>query len=209
MALQRARSRGLDVCALFTMFSPENGTSRSHGLPAGILEQQAAALGLPLHKGFAGWSDYEAEFKRRIGELVADGIEVAVFGDIFLDGHREWVERVCAEIGCRAVEPLWDASTGDLAREVVERGIDARVCTVRSDVLEPDLLGAPVTLDLIDDLESHGIDPCGEHGEYHTVVLGNPAYDRVIVVEHARTRVDSDHAHWAIERWHTTSTGCN
>ena len=40
MALLRARQQGHDVCGLFTMFSPDDGTSRSHGLPPDLLEEQ-------------------------------------------------------------------------------------------------------------------------------------------------------------------------
>jgi len=208
MALMRALRQGYEVSALFTMFSPEDGTSRSHGLPPALLEEQAAALGLPLLRGAAGWSGYEAEFKRRLGALVGQGIEVAVFGDIFLDPHREWVERVCGEVGCEAVEPLWGEPTATLARDAVAAGIDARVCTVRTDVLDAELLGARLRPELIVDLEERGVDPCGEHGEYHTVVLAAPCFDREIIIDRAATRVGDGHAHWNIAEWHRSHFGC-
>ena len=44
MALRRAQQAGHEICALLTMFSPENGTSRSHGLPRGVLADQANVL---------------------------------------------------------------------------------------------------------------------------------------------------------------------
>lgn len=206
MALLRARRLGYDVRGLFTMFSPDNGTSRSHGLPPELLEAQAAALRLPLHRGAAGWSDYEAEFKRRIATLVEDGIEVVVFGDIFLDDHRAWVERVCAEVGCRAVEPLWGEPTGELARSAVAAGIDARICTVRTELLDADWLGVRLSDPVIGALEGLGIDPCGEHGEYHTVVVAGPQFAHEIVIDGAETRADTDHAHWNIGAWHVCKT---
>ena len=202
MALLRARQQGHDVRGLFTMFSPEDGTSRSHGLPPGLLEEQAAALGLPLHRGAAGWDDYEAEFKRRVGALVKQGIEAMVFGDIFLDDHRAWVERVCGEVGCVALEPLWGEPTGELARAALVAGIEARICTVRSDKLPAGLLGEWLGEELIASFERDGIDPCGEHGEYHTVVLACPGFDRGIVIDRAETRRGPDHAHWHVHEWH-------
>ena len=33
-----------------------------------------------------------------------------------------------------------------------------------------------LTLDLLDAIAEAGIDPCGEHGEYHTVVLDAPHF---------------------------------
>ncbi|MFW6198733.1 MAG: hypothetical protein ACOC5E_02810, partial [Acidobacteriota bacterium] len=110
----------VDVVGLLTMFSPETGTSRSHGLPRELLERQAAAWGLPLHAAAASWADYEVVFKDLVRDLVVQGIEVVAFGDIYLDDHRRWVERVCAEVGAEAVEPLWGQDTGELAREVLD-----------------------------------------------------------------------------------------
>lgn len=202
MALLRARQEGFAVRGLFTMFCPQTGTSRSHGLPPELLEEQAAALGLPLHRGAAGWADYETEFKQRLGALVEQGIAAAIFGDIFLDEHRQWVERVCAEVGCVAVEPLWGEPTGELARAALAAGLEARICTVRSDRLPADLLGATLNEELLESFARHSIDPCGEHGEYHTVVVGCPAFDRRIVIDGAETRLGDDHAHWHIRAWH-------
>ena len=76
---------------------------------------------------------------------------------------------------------------------------------MRTDRLPAEFLGARFTLELIDALEQRGIDPCGEYGEYHTVVLACPAYDRELVIERALPRVAADHAHWNIRNWHTRS----
>lgn len=201
LALHRARERGIDIVGLLTMFDPETGTSRSHGLPPGLLRDQAGCLGLPLHVGHAGWDDYEAVFKRRLRALVEGGVETAIFGDIFLDGHREWVERICAEAGCRALEPLWGESTDDLAGEALELGVDARLCTVRVDRLGAEWLGRRYDRGFLDHVGEVAIDACGEHGEFHTVVLSGPGFRERLWVEHAEVREGADHAHWNVHRW--------
>ncbi len=203
MALRRAQQAGHEICALLTMFSPENGTSRSHGLPRQLLTDQANALGLPLHVGYAGWSDYEQEFKRCLSDLVSDGIELAVFGDIFLDDHRHWVERVSAEAGCEALEPLWGEPTDRLLEEVIAAEIRAHVCTVRTEYVASSWLGAALDHRFVHACGQAQIDPCGEHGEYHTVVLGAPDFRHQIVVDSAQVRTDTDHSHWHIRSWRT------
>ena len=37
-------------------------------------------------------------------------------------------------------------------------------------------LGALLTAELVEELESLGIDPCGENGEYHTLVIDGPQF---------------------------------
>jgi diphthine-ammonia ligase len=202
LVLHRVRQQGLEVAGLLTMFSPETGTSRSHGLPMALLELLAEMHGLPLLVEHGSWADYEERFKRALGGLVQQGIDCVAFGDIFLDDHRLWVERVCAEVGCEALEPLWGESTTDLAEEVLASGYLALVCTVRSDRLAASWLGQPLDRVFLNHLRERDIDPCGEHGEYHTVVVSGPGMARRLVIDAAHTASSEHHHHWLIERWH-------
>lgn len=200
---RRQRQRGdLEVVGLLTIFSPETGTSRSHGLPRGLLEEQARILGLPLYVDHASWEEYEAVFKRRMARLVEEGVDRFAFGDIYLDDHRDWVERVCSEVGARALEPLWGEETGELAREVLEVGFDARICTVRADRLAVDCLGRGFDDEFLDRLQGSGIDPCGEKGEFHTVVLSGPGMEGSLRIDEARIESSESHHHWIVEGWH-------
>jgi diphthine-ammonia ligase len=141
-----------------------------------ILEAQAHRLGLPICTGRGSWATYEAGYLQALGQARSLGISHVIFGDIMYDSNREFPERVCGVSGLIAVEPLWGEPTADLYREFVLTGADARIVTVRDSVLDPSWLGRRLTLDLLDDLVAAGADPCGEHGEYHTVVVDAPAF---------------------------------
>jgi uncharacterized protein (TIGR00290 family) len=175
LALHRSRS-SYDVVALVTMFDEGGTRSRSHGLRPQILEAQADRLGLPICIGRGSWTTYEDGYLHALLEARALGISHVIFGDIMYDSNREFPERVCAVSGLTAVEPLWGEPTADLYREFVFTGADARIVTVRDSVLDASWLGRRLTLDLLDDLVAAGADPCGEHGEYHTVVIDAPAF---------------------------------
>src|SRR5712692_6823788 len=110
LAFHRAFER-FDVQAFLTMFTEDGTRSRSHGLRPEVMARQAHLLGMRIASGRGSWKTYEDEFKRVLGELPRDGISHVIFGDIFLDEHKAWVERVCSECGLEAVEPLWGEST--------------------------------------------------------------------------------------------------
>jgi uncharacterized protein (TIGR00290 family) len=175
LALHRSRS-SYDVVALITMFDEDGMRSRSHGLRPQILEAQAHRLGLPICKGRGSWATYEDGYLQALADARALRISHVIFGDIMYDSNREFPERVCAASGLIAVEPLWGEPTDQLYREFVLTGADARIVTVRESVLGPSWLGRRLTLSLLPELDAAGADPCGEHGEYHTVVVDAPAF---------------------------------
>ena len=181
LALHRSRS-SYDVVAMITMFGEDGTRSRSHGLRPEIVEAQALRLGLTLCPGLGSWATYEAGYRRALADACALGITHVIFGDIMYESNREFPDRVCAAQGLTPVEPLWGEPTDALYREFVHTGADARIVTVRDGVLGPSWLGLRLTLDLLSDITAAGIDPCGEHGEYHTVVVDGPLFSSPIDV---------------------------
>jgi len=181
LALHRSRS-AYDVVAMVTMFNEDGARSRSHGLRPEILAAQASRLGLPIFAGRGSWATYESDYRQALEDARSLEITHVIFGDIMYASNRVFPERVCAAEGLTAVEPLWEEPTAALFREFVGTGADARIVTIRDGVLDRSWLGRRLTLELLDDIEAAGIDPCGEHGEYHTVVLDAPLFASPISV---------------------------
>lgn len=169
LAFYRA-SQHLEIGALVTMFTEDGSRSRSHGLRPEILRRQADLLGLELICGCGSWQTYEAEFKKVLVNLRVRGFTHVVFGDILLEEHKQWVERVCGEVGLKAWEPLWRESTTNLLREFLELGGHAQIVATKATLLDDSWLGRPLELSMLPSFERMGIDPCGENGEYHTLV---------------------------------------
>jgi len=163
-----------DVQALVTMFTEDGARSRSHGLRPEVLARQASLLGLPLVSGRGSWKTYEEEFKRVSRALAVDGFSHVIFGDIFLDEHRMWVERVCAECGLQAVEPLWGEPTTALFHEFLATDACAQIVATKAELLDQKWLGRSLSEEMIPTFESLGVDACGERGEYHTLVFASP-----------------------------------
>ena len=162
-----------DVQALITMFTEDGTRSRSHGLRPEVVFRQASLLGLPLITGRGSWATYEEEFKRVLRQLARDGFSHVIFGDIFLDEHRAWVERVCHECALEAVEPLWGEETSGLLREFLATGAQAQIVATKAPLLDDRWLGTTLSEQMLSKVESLGVDACGERGEYHTLVFAS------------------------------------
>jgi uncharacterized protein (TIGR00290 family) len=177
LALQRAVAGGGRPAALLTMTDEDGRRTHSHALPVSLIERQAQAIGLPFVLRGASWDAYEAAFLDGLAEL-RDKFEVAVgvFGDIDLQPHRDWVERVCAVAGLRACLPLWLEARHALLDELLAAGVEATVVAVNGDRLDERFLGRRLDRALIPELEAAGVDACGEEGEFHTVVTAAPLF---------------------------------
>jgi uncharacterized protein (TIGR00290 family) len=195
-ALQRTRG-SLDVVAMITMVDETAARSRSHGLRPEVLDAQAEALGLTRVTGRCTWASYDDAFSQALARTASGGITHVVFGDILFDEHRRWAEGICARHGLTAVEPLWGSSTDTLFREWVASGAEARIVTARASLLNASWLGRVLTADMAGDFTRLGVDPCGERGEYHTVVTDSPAFRRPVRVREAGRVRQSDC--WALD----------
>jgi uncharacterized protein (TIGR00290 family) len=175
LALWFARQQGIQARTLLTMFDETGLRSRSHGVPRAIVERQARALGLELLAPSAGWADYEKVFVDALRTLRASGHERAIFGDIDLQAHRDWEERVCSEAGISACLPLWQMDRLQLARQSIALGFKAIVVCVDSRHLGDEFCGRRFDEAFIADLPA-GVDACGENGEFHTFVYDGPLF---------------------------------
>lgn len=183
LAFYRAVREGGSPSALLTVFREDGARSRSHGLPVGVIERQAQALGVPLVACRASWADYETRFLSALHRFKRDGIDWGIFGDIDLEPHLEWVERVCASAGVRPYEPLWKCERRALLEAFLNLGFKAVVIAVKEGALDKGFLGRTLSPQVVVEMEEEGIDASGEEGEYHTVVTDGPIFSSPIRLE--------------------------
>ncbi|AGK62189.1 putative ATPases of PP-loop superfamily [Archaeoglobus sulfaticallidus PM70-1] len=179
LAVHRMLRNGNEVSKLICMLDEDN-QSRAHGFYKIALERQLKALQIDGVFGNSSWEGYKSEFKRLMNGLKAEKV---VFGDIFLEEHRVWLEQVCDEVNVEPVFPLWKEDTEKLAREFLSEGYTAYIVSVRKDLGLDEYLGRKFSDEIIDELMSLGVDPCGELGEFHTFVTDGPMFVKPVEFE--------------------------
>lgn len=174
-ALHVARE-SFDVVGLLTTVTSAYDRVSMHGVRRTLLQAQAEQLGLPLHTveipAPCPNEVYAAGMTDAIGRARAVGIEAMVFGDLFLADIREYRERMMAPTGIRPVFPLWGRATAELAADMRRAGIEAWISCLDPRSMPRALAGMrwdPAVL-------PRGVDPCGEHGEFHTFVARSPDF---------------------------------
>ncbi len=198
LAAYMATSQGLQVRYLANTVNEDGQQSRSHGLSAGVLKMQARAMGIPLVQRPTGKDNYEAEFKSMIRNFKKEGITGGVFGDIDFNEHRVWIDRVCQDVAITPHFPFWEQNQTEIMSDFINFGFKAIVVATRADILGEEWLGRKVDLDFVKYLAELGktkpITPCGEAGEYHTLVIDGPLFkQRLEILETNRALIDG---HW-------------
>lgn len=175
-AVMKAMGSGYTPQVLLNVLNEEGKISRSHGIPQEILQAQADEANVPLYAISSSWQEYEMHFTAALKELKTRfGLTHAIFGDIDLQAHRDWEEKVCTNAGLIAVLPLWQQDRKALVMQMLDSGIDTMIVSCNETMGER-FIGKLITPALVEELEALGIDPCGENGEYHTLVLDCPLF---------------------------------
>ena len=181
-AFMQAIKAGMQPVALLNMLNEYGKISRSHAIPKEVLQRQANLIDLPVMTTPASWQDYEKLFIQSLHEIKeVYQIDSAVFGDIDLQEHRDWEEKVCKVVGLEAVLPLWKKDRKELVLAMTDARIEATIVSC-NEVMGEAFLGREINRDLIPELEKIGVDPCGENGEYHTLVVNCPLFKERLTV---------------------------
>jgi len=177
-ACYQAKLQGHQISAVVNFTNSDGTGSVSHGLSAEIIQRQTEMIEIPLLQKAMPKQGYRDAFKALIEELkTKEGIKGIVFGDIYLQEHRDWIDKVCEELKVEAILPIWTTDTERLAKEIVDSGFKSIVVSVNKNKLGKQWLGREIDYRFISELKALGdIDLCGEKGEFHTFVYDGPIF---------------------------------
>ncbi len=190
LALHELLQRGeYEVVGLLTTVAQQYQRISHHGVREELLNMQADALGLPLHKVYLPANSslpctneqFEEIMSEALARLRNAGVRLVAHGDIFLEDLRAYRERNLARAGMSGLFPIWHRNTGELLRTFIDLGFKAYLCCVDGKKLEASFAGRAIDADLVRDLPQE-VDPCGEYGEYHSFVYDGPIFRRPVPV---------------------------
>ena len=190
-ALHEARRAGdFDVLGALTTVSETFGRVSMHGVREELLHAQLEAADLPATVVNIPYPCSNEIYERKMAAAMADakaaGVTHVIFGDLFLEDVRAYRERQLAGTGITPVFPVWGRPTAELAREMIDAGVEAHLSTVDLKKLPASFAGRRFDLDLLGALPA-GADPCGENGEFHSFVSAGPMLKRRIAVKVGET----------------------
>ncbi|RQO68547.1 ATP-binding protein [Pedobacter sp. KBW01] len=171
----------IEIRYMVTTVTEQYNRVSMHGVREALLIRQAESIGIPLYQIRLGempdMETYDNTMRTHLSKFKAEGITHSIFGDIFLEDLRLYRENKLAEIGLKAIFPLWQKDTRRLISEFI--GLDYKTIIVCTQQNLKDICGKVISEDLINSLPLE-IDPCGENGEFHTFAFEGPVFKQKI-----------------------------
>jgi diphthine-ammonia ligase len=193
LAAYLAMQQGINISRLVHFDRPNN----LHGVDPFMIRLQAELARIPLVQKSVPSSDFDREFKDTVNELKREGIGGMVFGDIYLEPHKEWVDRTCNGLAINAEEPLWGRRTADIINNFLGLGFETIVASGDQKLIDKKFIGKKMDDEFITYLESRKLDVCGENGEFHTFVTAGPLFHGHIEI--TRSDVTERDGFWFLE----------
>jgi uncharacterized protein (TIGR00290 family) len=176
----------IEVVGLFSVLNERFNRVSMHSTRAELLRRQAEAaclaldtIGLPDPCTNEQCDAIMAEF---VVGIAAKGIQSIAFGDLFLEDVRQYRERQLRGTGIEPLFPLWKIPTVNLAEEMLDAGLEAYISSVDLKKLPAGFAGRLWSRDLLKEFP-RAVDSCGENGEFHTVIVGGPMFEKRIGVD--------------------------
>ena len=171
-ALHEALKEGLNVNHLLFI----NTGSKAHLVNKWMLKLVSEALEIPA----VTVNKELPEIRKALRKLKAD---MLVSGVMTTPEHMDWYQEVCSPIQVKHYAPLWGKNPLTALDEMKQLGFHMLVIEVDTSMgSSKNWLGKEIDDNMLSELKQleskHKINPIGEWGEYHTIVLDCPIYKK-------------------------------
>jgi diphthine-ammonia ligase len=140
------------------------------------------------------------DFKREgafVEALKSLEVDALVAGDILVEAHVSGLQDVCSKVGLELLEPLYRRDTSEIFHEIFSLGFKALITGVNLKYLSEEWLGFIISKETGAAFLSKigSVDPLGENGEFHTLVLECPLYAKSFKVKSVERKAAKDMAY--------------
>jgi uncharacterized protein (TIGR00290 family) len=174
-----------EVVGLVTTINESADRVAMHAVRTELLRAQARAARLPLWElpipSPCSNEQYESVLRNAIARAEEEAVDCFAFGDLFLEDIRAYREKQLAATKLTPIFPLWGRDTRELAGEMIDGGLRARITCVDPRALPASFAGREFDRALLSDLPAD-VDPCGERGEFHTFAYSGPMFSQPLSI---------------------------
>lgn len=188
-----ASKNGHSIEKLVSMIPKREDSWMFHRPNPKIIDLYSNASGIPvIKKHTVGNKEEELEDLEKILEnLTIDGI---VNGAVASNYQKKRIEKICKELEISSLTPLWEKEPYKLLESMMKENFEIIITSISAKGLEKEWLGRKIDKKCLEELkelnQKFGIHITGEGGEYETLVLDTPFFEKKINPIETETKWD-------------------
>ena len=177
---------GWDVTHLITLQPEKRDSWMFHSINIHLTEKLAEAIDIPLiKKQTKGEKEEELEdLKDILKDLKIDGV---ISGAIASEYQRTRIEKICNELRIKSFTPIWHKNQELILRDQICAGFKIIIVGVFAHGFDKTWLGKTINEESIDELiklrKKYSINEAGEGGEFETLVLDGPIFQKKLILD--------------------------
>ena len=195
-AIYIAQQYGWDITHLVSIF-PENKDSwMYHSVNIHLTKTLAEAINIPLVTQMTKGEKEEelSSLQHVLSTLEIDGV---ISGAIASEYQRTRIEQVCHELKIKSFTPLWHKDQALLLQEMIKAGFIIKIVGIFADGFDESFLGKTIDQQTLSELKQiqkeKKINIAGEGGEYETLVVDGPIFQKRMILKDTEKQWKRDH----------------
>ena len=202
-AISIAQQYGWDITHLVSILPKIPDSWMYHSVNIHLTKLLSESLNIPLiSKETTGEKEKElADLEELLQPLDIDGV---ISGAIASEYQRTRIERICHNIHIKSFTPLWHKDQTRLLKDQVNAGFHIIIVGVYADGFTEQWLGRTIDDATINELEKLGkersINTAGEGGEFETLVIDGPLFQKRIQIDDATINWKRDNGSYIIKK---------
>ena len=187
-ALYIAQQYGWEVTSLVSILPKKRDSWMYHSINIHLTKLLSKAMNIPLiSKETIGEKETElADLQTILEPLEIDGV---ISGAIASEYQRTRIERICHNLHLKSFMPLWHKQQTQLLKDQIGAGFHIIIVGVYAQGFDESWLGKTIdheTIMQLEDLQKkYYINTAGEGGEFETLVLDGPLFEKKIHIDQA------------------------
>jgi len=192
-AIYLAQKTGLNVTHIVSIFPEKKDSYMFHSINIHLTELET-------------YGEKESELddlKNVLKSLEIDGV---VSGAIASEYQNNRIQKICEELGIKSLTPLWGKKQDKILKEIIDAGFEIIIVGVFAEGLDESWLGRKIDKKTIEELvkirEKYQINEAGEGGEFETLVVDGPIFNKRLLLDETIIEWKRDHGVLKVKKAH-------
>ena len=187
-------SKDNEVVCIITFKSKRADSYMFHIPNVHLVELQANSMNIPsIYAESSGIKEKELkDIKKALQNAIKKyKIEGVVSGALASNYQKGRIDKICMDLGIKSIAPLWHIEPKKYLQELIKHNFNIIIVGIAADGLTKDFLGSEIDNNFIKKIEKLNIHAGGEGGEYESLVLDCPLFQKKLKIKKSKIEMEN------------------